>query len=149
MFIGRVAWGCATYILYYILGNRLTWKIFLTQAFINSILGINNSINDDVFVNAKSMSNDLHQVYLSDEILNMNGGEMRVVDIAGLTEQLQCLVFGDIIRSVYALKHGDYFFNHREVEQYLSPLYRARIVSKYELSWDEIVRRSKNGNESR
>ena len=41
------------------------------------------------FVNAKSMSNDLHQVYLSDEILNMNGGEMRVVDIAGLTEQLQ------------------------------------------------------------
>lgn len=70
---------------------------------------INNSINDDVFVNAKSMSNDLHQVYLSDEILNMNGGEMRVVDIAGLTEQLQCLVFGDIIRSVYALKHGDYF----------------------------------------
>ena len=68
---------------------------------------INNSINDDVFVNAKSMSNDLHQVYLSDEILNMNGGEMRVVDIAGLTEQLQCLVFGDIIRSVYALKHGD------------------------------------------
>ena len=40
MFIGRVAWGCATYILYYILGNRLTWKIFLTQAFINSILGI-------------------------------------------------------------------------------------------------------------
>lgn len=54
------------------------------------------------------MSNDLHQVYLSDEILNMNGGEMRVVDIAGLTEQLQCLVFGDIIRSVYALKHGDY-----------------------------------------
>ena len=48
-----------------------------------------------------------------------------------------------------ALKHGDYFFNHREVEQYLSPLYRARIVSKYELSWDEIVRRSKNGNESR
>jgi hypothetical protein len=47
-----------------------------------------------------------------------------------------------------ALKHGDYFFNHREVEQYLSPLYRARIVSKYELSWDEIVRRSKNGNKT-
>lgn len=31
-----------------------------------------------------------------------------VVDIAGLTEQLQCLVFGDLIRSVYALKHGDF-----------------------------------------
>ena len=49
-----------------------------------------------------------HQVYLSDEIMNINGGEMKVVDIAGLTEQLQCLVFGDIIRSVYSLKHGDF-----------------------------------------
>ena len=69
---------------------------------------INNSINDDIFVNAISTAKDQHQVHLSDEVLNINGGEMMVVDIAGLTEQLQCLVFGDIIRSVYALKHGDY-----------------------------------------
>lgn len=69
---------------------------------------INNSINDDIFVNAKSSAKEQHQVYLSDEILNINGGEMMVVDIAGLTEQLQCLVFGDLIRSVYELKHGDY-----------------------------------------
>lgn len=69
---------------------------------------INNSINDDIFVNARSSAKDQHQVYLSDEILNINGGEMAVVDIAGLTEQLQCLVFGDIIRSVYSLKHGDF-----------------------------------------
>lgn len=32
---------------------------------------INNSINDDVFVNSRSMENDQHQVYLSDEVLNM------------------------------------------------------------------------------
>ncbi len=69
---------------------------------------INNSVNDDIFVNAKSSSKDQHQVYLSNEVLNINGGEMMVVDIAGLTEQLQCLVFGDIIRSVYSLKHGDF-----------------------------------------
>ena len=69
---------------------------------------INNSINDDIFVNAKSSKKEQHQVYLSDEVLNINGGEMMVVDIAGLTEQLQCLVFGDIIRSVYSLKHGDF-----------------------------------------
>lgn len=69
---------------------------------------INNSINDDIFVNAKSSAKDQHQVYLSDAVLNINGGEMMVVDIAGLTEQLQCLVFGDIIRSVYSLKHGDF-----------------------------------------
>lgn len=69
---------------------------------------INNSINDDIFVNAISSARDQHQVYLSDEVLNINGGEMMVVDIAGITEQLQCLVFGDIIRSVYSLKHGDF-----------------------------------------
>lgn len=69
---------------------------------------INNSINDDIFVNAISSAKEQHQIYLSDEVLNINGGEMMVVDIAGLTEQLQCLVFGDIIRSVYSLKHGDF-----------------------------------------
>ena len=69
---------------------------------------INNSINDDIFVNAKSGAKEQHQVYLSDEVMNINGGEMMVVDIADLTEQLQCLIFGDIIRSVYSLKHGDF-----------------------------------------
>lgn len=69
---------------------------------------INNSINNDIFVNAKSSKKEQHQVYLSDEIMNINGGEMKVVDIAGLTEQLQCLVFGDIIRAVYDLKHGNF-----------------------------------------
>ena len=69
---------------------------------------INNSINDEVFVNSISKATDLHHVYLSDKVLNINGGEMMVVDIAGITEQLQCLVFGDIIRSVYSLKHGDF-----------------------------------------
>lgn len=69
---------------------------------------INNSINDDIFVNAKSNSHEQRHIHLSDKILNISGGEMLVVDIAGLTEQLQCLVFGDVIRSVYALKHGDF-----------------------------------------
>ena len=39
-----------------------------------------------------------------------------------------------------ALKHGDYFFNHRKVYQYLSPLYKAKIVSKDELDWDDYVK---------
>ncbi len=69
---------------------------------------INNSINNDIFVNTKSDAKDQYQVHISDEVLNINGGEMIVIDIAELTEQLQCLVFGDIIRSVYSLKHGDY-----------------------------------------
>lgn len=78
---------------------------------------INNSINDDIFVNAKSGKKEQHQVYLSDEIMNINGGEMKVIDIAGLTEQLQCLVFGDIIRAVYDLKHGNYDFEDRTSEK--------------------------------
>lgn len=78
---------------------------------------INNSINDDVFVNARSLASDLQQVYLSDEVLNINGGQMLVVDIAGITEQLQCLIFGDIIRSVYSLKHGDYDTDDRRSEK--------------------------------
>lgn len=40
-----------------------------------------------------------------------------------------------------ALKHGDYFFNHGKVYQYLSPLYRAKVVLKDELNWDDYVRR--------
>lgn len=74
---------------------------------------INNSINDDFFVNAKSSSKEQHQVFLSDEVKNINGGEMMVVDIGGLTEQLQCLVFGDIIKAVYELKHGDFESSER------------------------------------
>ncbi len=77
---------------------------------------INNSINNDVFVNAKSTASDQRHVHLSDEILRINGGETFVVDIAGLTEQLQRLVFGDIIRAVYALKHGDFETDVRDGE---------------------------------
>ena len=40
-----------------------------------------------------------------------------------------------------ALKHGDYFFHHVDVYQYLSPLYRTRLVSNEELDWEEYVRR--------
>ena len=43
-----------------------------------------------------------------------------------------------------ALKHGDYFFNHREVYQYLSPLYKAKIVSKDELNWDDYIKGKQN-----
>lgn len=42
-----------------------------------------------------------------------------------------------------ALKHGDYFFNHRKVYQYLSPLYKAKIVSKDELNWDDYLKENK------
>lgn len=68
---------------------------------------ISNSINNDIF--QKSISNDPErcQVHLSDKIQEIKGGDTYVVDIAKLDEQLQCLVFGDIIKAVYGLKHGE------------------------------------------
>jgi hypothetical protein len=68
---------------------------------------ISNSINNDIF--QKTISNDpeRRQVHLSDKIQQIKGGDTFVVDIAKLDEQLQCLVFGDIIKAVYGLKHGE------------------------------------------
>lgn len=92
---------------------------------------INNSINNDIFVDNRSNSNDQHQTYLSDEILNIRGGEMLVVDIAQLNEQLQCLVFGDIIKTVYSLKHGDFDQEQRTSE---SPIPTKIIIFVDELN---------------
>lgn len=78
---------------------------------------IKNSINDNIFVNAKSSNKEQHQVYLSDSVKNIEGGQMIVVDIAGLNEQMQCLVFGDVIRSVYELKHGDFDSDERKTQK--------------------------------
>ena len=69
---------------------------------------INNSVNDKIFQNSLSGTKERHQTHISDAINNIEGGQVYVVDIAGLNEQLQCLVFGDVIQSVYGLKHGDY-----------------------------------------
>jgi len=69
---------------------------------------INNSINNSIFVNAKSSDKKQRHCHLSDAIININGGDMMVIDIASLDEQMQCLVFGDTIRTVYDLKHGNY-----------------------------------------
>ena len=91
---------------------------------------INNSINDNIFVNSISKTKEQHQAYLSDAIKNINGGQMMVVDIAGLTEQLQCLIFGDVIQSVYELKHGD--FGEERVSK--SPVPKKIIIFVDELN---------------
>ena len=92
---------------------------------------INNSINDDLFVNSKSDSKDRHQVYLSDQIKNICGGQVMVVDIAQISEQLQCLVFGDVIQAVYELKHGDYEAGERTIKR---PVPKRVIVFVDELN---------------
>lgn len=68
---------------------------------------ISNSINNDIFQNSISGEQKYRQTFLSDKIYNIKSGETYVIDIAKLDEQLKCLVFGDIIKSVYDLKHGE------------------------------------------
>lgn len=68
---------------------------------------INKSINNSIFQEAASGSSDRNHCYLNDEIKSIQPNDVLVVDIAKLEEQLQYLVFGDILKSVYELKLGD------------------------------------------
>ena len=69
---------------------------------------IATSIQNDIFQNSKSGDPSRAQVHLSKEVSKINTGDVLVIDIAKLNEQLQCMVFGDVIKTVYDLKHGEY-----------------------------------------
>ncbi|MBN1638413.1 MAG: ATP-binding protein [Ignavibacteriales bacterium] len=66
---------------------------------------IKKSISNDIFQINKG-PNNMKQRFLKDEITRIKKNEVFCVDIAKLDEQLQCFVFGDIVRSVYELKLG-------------------------------------------
>ena len=53
-----------------------------------------------IFVESRARSEKL----LSDELMNIKGGFTYVVDIAKLADDEQTLVFGDILRTIYAVK---------------------------------------------
>src|ERR1043165_1221785 len=53
-----------------------------------------------IFVGARARNERL----LGDELLNIRGGRTYVVDIAKLADDEQTLVFGDILRTIYAVK---------------------------------------------
>jgi len=53
-----------------------------------------------IFVDSRSRNEKL----LSDELVNIKGGYTYVVDIAKLADDEQTLVFGDILRTIYAVK---------------------------------------------
>jgi DNA helicase HerA-like ATPase len=69
---------------------------------------INNAINNDIFQDGVSGTKELHHVQLSNNIADISAGDTFVVDMSKLNEQLQCLVFGDILKTVYAIKQGDH-----------------------------------------
>ena len=76
---------------------------------------ISTSIQDDIFQNSRSGDSSRAQVSLSDCISNIKGGDVFVVDVAKLNEQLQCMVFGDVVKTVYDLKHGEYTERQTEI----------------------------------
>ncbi|MEW6717257.1 MAG: ATP-binding protein [Chloroflexota bacterium] len=49
-------------------------------------------------------SRSRNEKLLSDELMNIKGGRIYVVDIAKLAEDEQTLVFGDILRTIYTVK---------------------------------------------
>ncbi|MCS7261454.1 MAG: ATP-binding protein, partial [Anaerolineae bacterium] len=53
-----------------------------------------------IFVDSRSRNEKL----LSKELVNIRGGHVYVVDIAKLADEEQTLVFGDILRTIYAVK---------------------------------------------
>ncbi|MDM8560932.1 ATP-binding protein [Candidatus Parabeggiatoa sp. HSG14] len=67
---------------------------------------IKKSTKNDIFQQCKGLKNKRH-VHLQDKIQNIKMGDTFVIDIAKLDEQLQCFVFGDIIKAVYDLKLGE------------------------------------------
>jgi len=67
---------------------------------------IRKSVRNKIFQESLGKP-EFRQVNLSEDVKNIQKGEVFVIDIARLEEQLQCFVFGDIVRAVYELKLGE------------------------------------------
>lgn len=59
-----------------------------------------------IYQDALSAYKEKHHARLEDALSNIEAGQIHVIDVANLEEQEQCLVFGDIIRTVYQVKLG-------------------------------------------
>ena len=62
--------------------------------------------NDDMFANRVTTSN--HECRLADEMKTIKANEVRVIDIAKMSEDKQAFVFGDVLKAIYNLKLGEY-----------------------------------------
>ena len=68
---------------------------------------LNKSVkNDDMF--AQRAVSENHECRLADEMKNIKPGDVKVIDIAKLSEDKQAFVFGDALRAIYRLKLGEY-----------------------------------------
>ncbi|KAF5040326.1 hypothetical protein DSECCO2_534620 [anaerobic digester metagenome] len=68
------------------------------------LLGTIVRSSSGLFQNAPSQSPEKAHTFLSDCIEGIKPGDTIVVDIAELAEQEKCLVFGDVIRTIYRMK---------------------------------------------
>lgn len=104
--------------------RELTWESFLEEIKVYTKKGhskgkeisiaswrkfsrlIRKSINNDIFQSNAGRSRKRQQ-HLRKAIHEIKREDVYVIDIAKLNEQLQCFVFGDIVRAVYDLKLGE------------------------------------------
>lgn len=71
---------------------------------------INKAIkNDAMFVNRPVTDN--RECRLEDELKNISAGSVSVIDIAKLGTDKQAFVFGDVLKTIYKLKLGEYDIN--------------------------------------
>lgn len=75
---------------------------------------IRKSVKNDIFQSNIS-AKEKRQKRLQQEISNIKKGDLFVIDIAKLDEQLQCFVFGDIVKAVYDLKLGETEREEKEI----------------------------------
>lgn len=68
---------------------------------------IRKSIVNPMFQRALSTAPDKKNCYLSDEVKKIKKGDVFVIDIAKLEEQLQGFVFGDVLQAINELKFGE------------------------------------------
>lgn len=71
------------------------------------LLKLHMSAKGGLYQSALSEHPDKNQVRLEERVGQVKAGDLFVVDIAPLEEQEQCLVFGDVIKTVYGLKLGE------------------------------------------
>ncbi len=85
-------------------GERGRWRGMFAPssigAFRRHLRRIVQTRQTGLFVNSRSHN----ERCLSDELANIKGGTTYVVDIAKLADEEQTLVFGDILRTIYAVK---------------------------------------------
>lgn len=85
-------------------GQRGRWRgLFMTSSigkFRRHLRRLVHTRQTGIFVDSRASGEQV----LSDVITNIKGGHAYVVDIAKLSDDEQALVFGDLLRSIYAIK---------------------------------------------